>query len=485
MLLINGVWCEGEGELFTSENPASGEVIWQGREPSPQQVVSAVTAAEQAFSLWSALSFEERASCVHRFTAAVQAERDSLAIAIAQENGKPLWEARTEVDAIIGKGDISIASYQERCKEIHFQQGATHCSGRHRPWGVVAVLGPFNFPCHLPNSQLLPALLSGNCVVLKPSEKTPRAGELLCRLWERGGLPPGVLSLLQGGRAVGAAIAQEARLNALYFTGSVAVGRHLAAAWSHTPERILALELGGNAPLVVGRGVEEQLSAAGQIIVQSAFLSAGQRCISARRLFLPRGESGAAVLRELQGLVATLRVGSYDSLPEPYLGPLIDLPAAQKVINQYALLVRSGATVISPLNQLQKGRPFLTPAIVDVTECREAISDEELFGPLLLVMRIDGFQERLQAAAATRYGLAAGFLGTDAEEYRRFSSVVRAGVVSWNRPTTGVSGRLPFGGVGISGNGRPSGWYAVDSCSYPVAYAESQLLSAEGLLPLR
>lgn len=320
-LLINNRWQQGSGEPLISLNPGSGEVIWQGNSASEAQVAEAVSAARAAAFDWSQMSLAVRQDLVRAYAQQLDAERESLARLIASETGKPLWESRTEVAAMLAKAEISIRAQAERAgehaRDIHGGQARL----RHRPHGVLAVFGPYNFPGHLPNGHIVPALLAGNTLVFKPSELTPAVAEAMVRLWQTAGLPTGVLNLVQGDRQTGAALAHQDGLDGLLFTGSASVGQLLHRQFAGQPEKILALEMGGNNPLIVDK-VDDPLAAIHEVI-QSAYLSAGQRCTCARRLLLPEGDWGDRFLHRLAEAVEQIRVGLAFDEPQPFMGSLI------------------------------------------------------------------------------------------------------------------------------------------------------------------
>jgi succinylglutamic semialdehyde dehydrogenase len=335
---------------------------------------------------------------------------------------------------------------------------------------VLAVFGPYNLPGHLPNGHIVPALLAGNTVVFKPSDLTPAVGAALVELWERVGLPAGVLNLVQGAVPTGRALAGHPQIDGLLFTGSARTGQLLHRQFAGQTGKLLALELGGNNPLIVDRVAE--LDAAVHTIIQSAFITGGQRCTCARRLFLPAGNEGDALLERLLAATRGLRLGAWDDEPAPFLGPLISANAAADLLAAQDALVAQGAEALEPLAGDARGAAFLSPGIVDVTGLGDDLPDEERFGPLLQVIRYDDLDQAIAGANATRYGLAAGVIGDDEDRYRYCRERLRAGILNWNGPTTGASGAAPFGGVGDSGNLRPSAWYAADYCAYPVASVE-------------
>lgn len=473
-LYIDGVWREGAGGAFQSLNPASNEVVWRGAAASAADVEAAVSAARQAFKFWGRKTLAERTGVARRFAELLGEQRAELADCIGRETGKPLWEAQTEVASMINKVDISVRACEERTGEKASTMPDGLAVVRHRPHGVVAVFGPYNFPGHLPNGHIVPALIAGNTVVFKPSELTPLVAEATVKLWEQSGIPAGVINLVQGARETGAALAQHPGIDGLFFTGSPATGNLLHKQFSGHPEKIIALEMGGNNPLIVADCAN--LDAAVHHTIQSAFISAGQRCTCARRLLVPKDDRGDVFVARLAEAAARIRVGRYNDAEQPFMGAVISLQAAKALLAAQARLVQLGGRVLLEMRQPDLNSAILTPGIIDVTDVKD-LPDEEYFGPLAQVIRYRSFDEALEIANRTRYGLAAGLLSDRRDLYERFLLEIRAGVVNWNRPTTGASSAAPFGGVGCSGNHRPSAYYAADYCAYPVASVESATLA--------
>ncbi|MBF8162398.1 succinylglutamate-semialdehyde dehydrogenase [Ectopseudomonas hydrolytica] len=471
---IAGQWRPGQGAPLQSLDPVSQAVVWQGQGASAAQVDEAVNAARGAFSLWAAHSLDGRIAVLERFAAALKSHADELARAIGEETGKPLWEAATEVTSMVNKVAISIQSYRERTGEKSGPLADATAVLRHKPHGVVAVFGPYNFPGHLPNGHIVPALLAGNCVLFKPSELTPKVAELTVRCWIEAGLPAGVLNLLQGGRETGVALAGHPGIDGLFFTGSSRTGNLLHAQFAGRPDKILALEMGGNNPLIVDQVAD--IDAAVYTIVQSAFISAGQRCTCARRLLVPQGQWGDALLARLVQVAGQLKVGRFDEQPAPFMGSVISLQAAAQLMQAQADLLAKGATALLAMTQPQADAALLTPGILDVTAVSER-PDEEFFGPLLQVIRYSDFDGAIAEANATAFGLAAGLLSDSKARYEQFWLHSRAGIVNWNKQLTGAASTAPFGGIGASGNHRASAYYAADYCAYPVASLESEALT--------
>ncbi|NER59461.1 succinylglutamate-semialdehyde dehydrogenase [Pseudomonas sp. MAFF212428] len=470
---IAGTWQAGQGEALQSLDPVSQKVIWQGQGAGAAQVDAAVQAAREAFPAWARQSLEARIAVLEAFAVSLKAHADELAHCIGEETGKPLWEASTEVTSMVNKVAISVQSYRERTGEKSGPLADATAVLRHKPHGVVAVFGPYNFPGHLPNGHIVPALLAGNSVVFKPSELTPKVAELTVKCWIEAGLPSGVLNLVQGARETGVALAANPGLDGLFFTGSSRTGNALHQQFAGRPDKILALEMGGNNPLVVDQ--VQDLDAAVYTIIQSAFISAGQRCTCARRLLVPQGAWGDRLLARLVAVSQTLSVGVFDQQPAPFMGSVISLAAAKALLDAQADLLANGAQALLTMTQPHEGGALLTPGILDVTAVAGR-PDEEFFGPLLQVIRYSDFEAAIAEANNTQYGLAAGLLSDSAARYQQFWLQSRAGIVNWNKQLTGAASSAPFGGVGASGNHRASAYYAADYCAYPVASLETASL---------
>lgn len=477
---IAGQWQAGLGHDIQSVDPAKKAVIWQAKSADSQQVDAAVAAARAAFAAWSEKSFEDRLNIVKRFAELLGENKDELALTIARETGKPLWETATEVGAMIGKIAISERAYNERTGTVENPMPLGKAFIRHKPHGVVAVFGPYNFPGHLPNGHIVPALLAGNTVVFKPSDLTPLVAEKTVQIWEQAGLPAGVVNLVQGEVETGKALAAHPGLDGLFFTGSSRTGKLLHEQFAGHPGKILALEMGGNNPLIVDE--VDNIDAAVHDIVQSAFVTSGQRCTCARRLFIPANAQGDAILARLVEVTKRIAVGEYDADDQPFMGAMISARAAALMANAQQMLLELGATSLVELTHQDKESGFVTPGIVDVTQVLNKLPDEEHFGPLLKVIRYSDFDAAIDEANNTSFGLSAGLLSDSEARYQHFFKRIRAGIVNWNRPITGASSAAPFGGIGDSGNHRASAYYAADYCAYPVASVELEAVALPGSL---
>jgi succinylglutamic semialdehyde dehydrogenase len=469
---------EGEASVkaapmsLVSTDPATDEELWSG---PVGDAAAEVAAARAAWGAWAAHSVAYRIEALRRFANVVRKREQEFAELIARETGKPFWEARTEVASVVNKVEISIDAYAERTPQRKLEAAlGNRIAVRHKPHGVLAVLGPYNFPAHLPNGHIVPALIAGNAVVFKPSEKTPAVGAMLVECFHQAGIPEGAVRLLIGGPEQGKALAAESGIDGLLFTGSARAGMSLHRQFAEAPHKILALELGGNNPLVVWQA--KDVEAAATIAVQSAYLSAGQRCTAARRLIVEDGKEGElldAVLRQIDRII----VDEPFADPQPFMGPVIDNAAADHVQEQWLELMMKGGKALRRLDRPFAERPYLTPGLIDVTDVRSR-PDEEIFGPVLQVVRVKDFDAAIDEANNTRFGLAASLVGGSPELYDKFWANVRAGVINWNKPTNGAPSSAPFGGVGLSGNHRPAAFYAADYCAYPVTSSEADTARA-------
>ncbi|WP_075793583.1 succinylglutamate-semialdehyde dehydrogenase [Massilia putida] len=469
---IGGEWLAGSGPLLATIDPSTGRQTWTSNESTAEDVDRAVKAARAAFEGWALTPLEERIAICQRFRDLLKEHNEELAAIIAEEVGKPLWEARTEVTTMANKVDISVQAHAARTGETSARVADGNAVLRHRPHGVFAVFGPYNFPGHLPNGHIVPALIAGNTLVFKPSEFAPRTAVHTVQLWEQAGLPQGVLNLVNGGRATGVALGQ-ADVDGILFTGSSQTGVALHKQFGGQPGKMLALEMGGNNPLVVWDVTN--IDAAVHHTVMSAFISAGQRCTCARRLIVQDGPQGQAFIDRLVDVAGKLAVGPSNADPQPFMGPVVSAAVAKRLVQAQEMMEAQGGRVLLRMRQLDPNAGFVTAGIVDVTDAT-GIPDEEWFGPLLQVIRVADFDRAIDAANATEFGLAAALLSPSEDLWKRFAIKARAGVVNWNRPTTGAASSAPFGGVGKSGNHRPSAYYAADYCAYPVASIETSEL---------
>ena len=472
-LFINGEWREGHGDLFSSANPSDCSEIWEGHAASEADVDAAFQAAHDAFEGWSRMPLKERMAIIARYKDLAISAKNTMSELIAKETGKQLWDAAGEGGALSAKVDISLRAYEDRTGQESRETAFGHAALQHRAHGVMAVLGPYNFPAHLPNGQILPALIAGNTVVFKPSEQTPAVGEALAKLYAEAGFPKGVFNMVQGARSTGAAVLDHPLLDGVLFTGSANTGAFIHKKFGGRPEIVLALEMGGNNPLIVWDVADAK--AAASIIAQSAFITTGQRCSCARRLIVPDNAKGQAIIQAVGAFIDRMSLGAWNE--EATIGPLVSTDVAAHVVKNANAL---GGEAIRAVSISDKGDAFVTPGFYDVTGVD--VPDEEIFGPVLQVTRVPDWDAAIAEANNTKFGLAAGLVSDDASLWEDFRLRIRAGVVNFNRPTTGAASFLPFGGPGGSGNHNPGAYYAADFCAWPMA---SQVAEAPENLPMK
>lgn len=479
--LIAGTWHVPLGVAMHSHNPACpSELIWSGTS-SPLHVDRAVEAARAAFAEWSRTPFEVRASILRTFATLCTQRVNDLTALIRDEVGKPTWDAKSEAQLLASKVEITLeqgphAPLQRVSGYELSLGGAKQARCWFRPHGVMAVLGPFNFPAHLPNGHIVPALAMGNTIVFKPSDKAPATGQLLAELLhealETHHAPKGVLNLIQGGADVASRLASHADLEGILFTGSWPVGRRIMEANLDRPGRILALEMGGNNAAIILPDAD--LRQAVIECVRCAFMSTGQRCTATRRVIIHESVAGK-VFPAIAKAASSLIVGD-PAAPHPvFMGPLISEAARQSVLDAQNALAQAGGEVLVPCTPIDtpgKGW-FLSPGVMRV-ERFECGTDLEVFGPFLRLSTAANFDDALAQANSTRFGLAASLFTRDPAAIDRFRREARAGCININCGTAGASSKLPFGGLGQSGNHRPAGAFSLDYCAMPIAGMEEQ-----------
>lgn len=493
--LIGGEWVAlagGAGTLIESRNPARpASIIWSGRSRI-EHVDAAIAGARRALPEWSRWPRERRFAVLTRYRKLCESRSEKIAELISDETGKVLWDARQEAAALVAKVDITLDASTHgplaRVSGFETSLGATRI-GRcwFRPHGVMAVVGPFNFPAHLANGHIVPALAMGNTVVLKPSDKAPATGQLVIELLKEAldaeSAPAGVVNLVQGGADVARAIVGHEGLDGILFTGSWPVGRAIMQANLDRPGRILALEMGGNNAAVVMPDAE--LKQAAIECVRSGFVTTGQRCTCTRRVIVHEAVADkfiSAVCKAASNLI----VGDPRAAHPVFMGPIISEVARKAVLDFQDHAARAGGEVLVKSTEMDshEGGWYLTPGVIKVDRFVERDTakqqdsetvgmnpgaDVEVFGPLLRISVVKNLDDAIEQANATQFGLAASIFTRDHASVERFLHEARAGCVNVNTGTAGASSKLPFGGLGRSGNHRPAGSFSLDYCAYPVA----------------
>lgn len=430
-------------------------------------VAAAVARARTAFPHWRDAAPDVRAAVLQRFARAVSERAEELALLIAREVGKARWDARAEALLIAPKIAVTLG---DGMKLVAPFAPASGQRATYRPRGVLAVYGPFNFPAHLPNGHIAPALATGNTVVFKPSEVAPAVGAWMAERWRDAGLPEGVLEVVQGGPDTGRALA-KADVDGILFTGSYATGRALLEATLDAPQKLLALELGGSNAMIVCADADLDLAVSEAALSIAA--TTGQRCTAARRIFVERPVR-EIFQEKLAAVLSGLRVGP--PLEEGvFMGPLASLAAHARLERLRGLAAEAGGERVL-LVDTGRPPPYTGAGLVrfESTDQRHPYQREEIFGPEAALYPVDDLDEAIGAANDSDYGLAASVITCCRAKYERCIGRIRTGVLNWNKGTVGASGRLPFGGSGKSGNDRPAGVTATLYCTAPQAHLESE-----------
>lgn len=438
-----------------------------------ESVDAAVASARSAWPAWRSVSFEERATLLRRFAVEIANSAELLTRAISLEVGKPLWEARTEVNATVAKFEITLGAGMELVREQVFEMTPGQTARWRNPSrGVMAVLGPFNFPAHLVNGHVIPALATGNTVVIKPSEKTPAVGQLYAELAARAGLPAGVFNLIQGDGGSGAALASHRDVDGVLFTGSYVVGKRILEATLEQPHKLVALEMGGKNGVFVA--ADANLDAAARAITFSCAVTAGQRCTATSRVYAARAVADE-LTDKLAALFSAVNVG-YATGEDVFSGPVISESSRERHRHLIQLAEQDGAERIVAGGPCEGPHPgyYVRPSLHRLARLdRESrYQNEEQFVPDCFVHAVDSVDEAAAALDATDFGLAASVFSAERETYERIAGQIRMGIVNWNTSTVGASSKLPFGGVKKSGNDRAAGITSTLYCTTPMASVE-------------
>ena len=426
----------------------------------------ALASARSAFPGWAARPLEERKALLLALRARLSAHGDALALAITREVGKPLWESRTELSAALTKIDISLS---DGLSLVAPREPAPGQSYAFKPHGVAVVLGPFNFPLHLVHGHVVPLLLLGNCVVVKPSELAPLVGQLYAQCFHEAGFPAGVFNLVQGPATQGAALAAAAEADLVALTGSFAAGQAIKRATLDQPHKLLALELGGHNPAIVL--ADADLDKAVHDVLWGALVTCGQRC-SGTALALVEQRCFDAFAERLKAQLDRVVVG--DPLREGvFMGPLVSEAARERYLAALAAAEAAGFQRLNDAHALSitPTGAYVSPTLhlVDRSSPPHAYRREELFGPDLALQPVDDLEQALELANASPYGLSASLFSQDSGKFERAFRALRYGCINWNAPTCGASSRLPFGGTRKSGNHRPAALFSSLYAAYPVA----------------
>ncbi|MEO5968971.1 MAG: succinylglutamate-semialdehyde dehydrogenase [Bdellovibrionia bacterium] len=482
---VKGNFIQGE---FSSPKEVNGE--WVCRSPadfsdefgkvqySYSSVDEAVQSSRNAFLSWRRLTVADRAAYLKKYQAALLRHEDFLTEVIAREVGKPLWEAKTELAAMVGKVDITIQDSMTFIADFEIptvDQVKGKC--RYRPLGVMAVVGPFNFPGHLPNGHIMPALLTGNTVIFKPSEKTPLVGQVMAECFQEAGFPPGVFNVIQGEREVGRRLVTHEGIDGVLFTGSYEVGTRIKQDTLQQHWKLLALEMGGKNSAIVCSDADMDIALHESLL--GAFLTSGQRCSATSRILVDRSVLPEFVDRFHQRSKA-FKIGH--PMDSPFMGPLIDQGSVDRFMKFLGIATREGCEIImrGKSLELETSGNYVTPSIclanqISLEQSKKSVYQQtELFAPNVVILGVDSLDEAIAQANVTQFGLAASVFTKSRQTYEKCWDSLEAGVINWNKSTVGASSRLPFGGLKKSGNHFPTAVLATKYCTFPVASLECQ-----------
>lgn len=435
-----------------------------------------IISAQKGFDSWRKLSFEERVSYLKKYQEAVRVRKDEIALALALEVGKPLWEAKTEAAALDSKVSVTITDSLERIKQETIKDVMPKIDGHvvYKPLGPSFVIGPFNFPCHLANGQILSALLAGNSIIFKPSEKTIYSAQLMMECFHAAGFPEGVINFINGTGHTAGKITGDKRVRGVFFTGSRAVGLRILENTYRDMGKMVALELGGKNSSIIHH--DTNISHALPELLRACFLTSGQRCTSTSMILVHR-KIEQEFIHQFKTLTERIRVGHPTKDNDPFMGPLIDQQAEDLYFQFTGYGKQEGAEEIVAPRKLDIGYAghYVSPSIhyAKKPDLHGKFIQEEIFGPNCFFVPYDDIEEAIKIANCTNYGLAASVFTRDPEIYKLCLRDIDSGLLNLNRSTVGATARLPFGGVKDSGNHRPAAVSMIDACVSSCASLET------------
>ncbi len=466
---IAGEWRNSSGgETFVSTNPArTSEIVGYFQKSTLEDLEEAVNAAASAQPAWRATPAPERGEVLYRMALLLEEHKEELATLMTREMGKVLKETRGDVQTA-----IDVAKYM--AGEGRRAEGETipsalrdkFCMTIRQPIGLVGIITPWNFPIAIPAWKTFPALMAGNAVVLKPASDTPLLALKMAELLHQAGLPAGVLNVITGpGGVLGDALASNKRINMISLTGSTEVGRHVAEICGRDLRRC-TLELGGKNAVIVLEDADIDLAV--ESVAWGAFGTTGQRCTATSRVIVSKGVLQAFTDR-LVAAAERLKIG-YGLEPQVDMGPLVNKGRVNAVHEYTQIGQNEGATLVtggSPLTESEYSEgAFYKPTIFADVNPGMRIAREEVFGPFVSILPVSSYEEAVQVANASEYGLSTSIFTNDARITFRAMRDIEAGLVYFNAPTTGAEIHLPFGGMKASGNGhRELGTHAVEEFS--------------------
>jgi succinylglutamic semialdehyde dehydrogenase len=451
------------------------QVLWEAN-ISYEHIDAVIESSIKGFETWRKMSFETRIGYLKKYQEIVRTKKDDIAMALALEVGKPLWEAKTEAAALDSKVSVTITDSFERIKQETIKDVMPKIDGHvvYKPLGPSFVIGPFNFPCHLANGQILSALLAGNSIIFKPSEKTIYSAQLMIECFHEAGFPEGVINFINGTGYTAGKITGDKRIKGIFFTGSRGVGLKILENTHKDLNKLVALELGGKNSTIIHH--DTNISHALPELLRACFLTSGQRCTSTSMILIHR-KIEQEFIQKFKEVTERIKVGHPLSNPDPFMGPLIDEHAEKLYFDFCHFGKQEGAEEIVSPTKLDIGHKgyYVSPSIhyAKNPNLNGKFIQEEIFGPNCFFVPYDDIEEAIKITNCTEYGLAASVFTRDSDIYKLCLRDIDSGLINLNRSTVGATARLPFGGLKNSGNHRPAAVSMIDHCVGTVASLET------------
>lgn len=444
--------------MINIKNPNTGKV-YKFKKTEPNKIITRINNLKSN-QWWKNSTTNQRIRYLKLFQKCLIKSKNELATIIAQEIGKPLWESLIEVDISIKKIDITISALNYRLNYPTLNNQGKKIETVTKPLGIIGVIGPFNFPLHIPNGQIIPALITGNCVIVKPSEYAIKTSKFIEGLWKKSFKNKNSpIEFCYGDKTTGETIVQNNNIKAIFFTGSSKTGK-LIETNCFKNKKLCALEMGGNNALIIEDITPHIISN----IITSSFITSGQRCSCSRRLLLNKKHH--SIVNQLINEIKSIPIKASGSSEYHFMGPIVLEHVKEQLINKN---FKNSETLLKAIN-LGKGG-LVSPRV----ELTNQLYDEEIFGPILFISYYDDIDEAIEKVNKSKYGLSTSIFSKHKRIYNHALNNIDSGVINWNFPTTGASGLAPFGGVKQSGNFRPAGLNMIDHCIIPVATSQQNI----------
>lgn len=476
---FNGEFTSNESQfdvVIERECPSNTDVTLYKAEISYKNLSPVIESANLGFNSWRTISTEERIAFLKRYQDEVIKIKDQMAEAISLESGKPIWEATGEAQSVIGKVDVTINDGLQRIAQKSYPEIMPNTQGElyYKPLGPCLIIGPFNFPCHLANTQILNALISGNSVIFKPSEKTCYSAQLMIECFHRAGFPKGVVNLYQGDGEVARRLLKEKTIKGVFFTGSKEVGLKIVENTYKDLSKLVSLELGGKNPAIIHS--DTNLNHALSEMLKGSFMTTGQRCTSTSLIILHRSLIQEFTEKFHQYAKKIIIDHPIEHEKEPFMGPLVDKNSLDSYLLYMGMAKREGIEEVMRGKHIEKKFRgyYVTPSIhlAEKFDPKSIFLTSEIFGPNATIVPYDDIDEAIALANSNEYGLASCAFTKDRSLFEKCAREIESGLINWNRSTAGASPKLPFGGVKNSGNYRPASIATIDSCVYQMASLE-------------